>query len=324
VTRGTLQSGDLIGPSDVILGQALKSLIILNLLLDLRSLIGGNAVGELFAPEETLEHVVRTPFGLGLPFGSREKLFAEGAAAQAIDGLHLLQHGGASLDQGVNLSVHGLYCIHTDTIRKRKTNAGASFLNPGYSGVTHPHGARVCGCGCIFYRLAAPPRPAYNRGMCNDPNARPVVNLLVIGYGNTLRGDDGVGPRVAEAVGARGLPDVRTLVAPMLTPELAEPIAQARVVIFVDAAVDAPREVRFRPLSPADSSQLMAHAADPRTMLALARDVFGHAPEAWWLTIPVTDLAFRETLSPDGEQGCRDAVEAIQEFHSRLDGKHSG
>jgi len=35
------------------------------------------------------------------------------------------------------------------------------------------------------------------------------VDYLIIGYGNTLRGDDGAGPRVAEAVAGWGLPNVR-------------------------------------------------------------------------------------------------------------------
>ena len=108
----------------------------------------------------------------------------------------------------------------------------------------------------------------------------PPAGILVIGYGNTLRRDDGVGPRVAEAVSALALPGVRALTCPLLTPELADVIWRARVAIFVDAAVDAPREVQMRKLAPAGSSQVMAHAASPATLLALARDVFGHAPEA--------------------------------------------
>ena len=141
---------------------------------------------------------------------------------------------------------------------------------------------------------------------------RPPAGLLIIGYGNTLRGDDGVGPRVAEAVGALGLPGVRTLVCQQLSPEHAAPISLARTVIFVDAAVDAPPEVRLRRLEPSDTSQLMAHAADPRTMLALARDVFGHVPQAWWLTIPAVNMEFSETLSPEAEYGCDEAVKRIQ------------
>ena len=72
--------------------------------------------------------------------------------------------------------------------------------------------------------------------------------LLIIGYGNTLRRDDGVGPRVAEAVGKMNLPGVRTLICQQLSPEHADPVSQADIVIFVDAAVDAPREVQLREL----------------------------------------------------------------------------
>jgi hydrogenase maturation protease len=149
-------------------------------------------------------------------------------------------------------------------------------------------------------------------------NPVPIVpieaQLLVIGYGNTLRGDDGVGPRVAEAIEKLNLPGVRTLACPMLTPELADPIARAAKVIFVDAAVDAPKDVQWRKLEPNETSQLMAHAADPRTMLALARDVFGRTPEAWWLTIPAVDLGFREEFSPEVKKGFAEAVEKIRAF----------
>lgn len=141
-----------------------------------------------------------------------------------------------------------------------------------------------------------------------------ISDLLVIGYGNTLRGDDGVGPRVAEAVGSLRLPGVRTLICPLLTPELAEPVSRAAKVIFVDAAVDAPDKVQWRRLKPNETSQIMAHAADPRTMLALARDVFGRAPEAWWLTIPAVDLGFCEELSTVARRGFAEAVAKIQTF----------
>ena len=153
--------------------------------------------------------------------------------------------------------------------------------------------------------------------MNENQAAQKPANLLVIGYGNTLRGDDGVGPRVAEAFAAMHLPGVRTLVCQQLSPEHAEPISQAERVVFVDAAVDGPSEVQLRELEPGDSTQLMAHAADPRTMLALARDVFGHAPKAWWLTIPAEDLGFSETLSPVAQRGLERAIELVRQFASK-------
>ena len=140
------------------------------------------------------------------------------------------------------------------------------------------------------------------------------AGFLVIGYGNTLRGDDGVGPRVAEAIGKLNLPGVHALVCQQLSPEYADPVSRAHTVVFVDAAVDAPKEVQLRKLEPGESSQLMAHAADPRTMLALARDVFGHVPEAWWLTIPAIHLGFGTDYSPAAEAGFHTAVAEIKKL----------
>ena len=151
-------------------------------------------------------------------------------------------------------------------------------------------------------------------GVTGDSTPHSDAALLIIGYGNTLRRDDGVGPKVAEAAAALHLPGVEALAAPQLTPELAEPIARADRVVFVDAAVDAPRTVQMRKLTPAESSQVMAHAAEPSTLLALARDVFGRMPEAWWLTIPVEDLGFGEELSPLAKVGFEAALDRIREL----------
>lgn len=137
--------------------------------------------------------------------------------------------------------------------------------------------------------------------------------LLIVGYGNTLRSDDGVGPKAVDAVAAANWPAVQTLSCALLAPELADTISRAEHVVFVDAAVDVPPEVQLRPLSPADSSQIMAHAADPRTLLALARDVFGHAPRAWWLTIPAENLGIGEKLSPLAQAGLETAVNKLRE-----------
>ena len=76
-------------------------------------------------------------------------------------------------------------------------------------------------------------------GRANENRMSSKRHFLVIGYGNTLRGDDGVGPHVAEAIGAMRLPEVHTIVCQQLSPEHAAPISLAETVIFVDAAVDA-------------------------------------------------------------------------------------
>jgi hydrogenase maturation protease len=140
----------------------------------------------------------------------------------------------------------------------------------------------------------------------------PERNLLVIGYGSTLRCDDGVGPAVAEAIAAMNLPGVQTLACHQLLPELADAISKAGRVVFVDATVDGTSEVQLRELTAATSGQIMAHAADPQTLLALARDVFGRCPPAWWLTIPVQNTELGEEFSAVAQQGVQLAIEKIR------------
>jgi hydrogenase maturation protease len=137
-------------------------------------------------------------------------------------------------------------------------------------------------------------------------------DFLVIGYGNTLRSDDGVGAKVAAAVAELNLPGVVALVRHQLTPELAEPVSAACAVVFVDAAADASAEVQIRKLEPNESSQIMAHAADPRTLLTMAKQLFGRCPPAWWLTIPVENLEFGEELSPLAQRGYETALDRIR------------
>jgi hydrogenase maturation protease len=147
-------------------------------------------------------------------------------------------------------------------------------------------------------------------------------SLLVIGYGNTLRRDDGVGPRVAETLEELNLPGVLAMACPQLTPELAEPLSQADAAVFVDAAVGHRRPVRLRRLDPSESAQILAHAADPRTLLALARDAFGRAPKAWMLTIPAKELGFGERLSRSALRGLGKAVSSVRALHRRLQRGH--
>ncbi len=141
---------------------------------------------------------------------------------------------------------------------------------------------------------------------------------LVIGYGNTLRRDDGVGVEVAQTVASMNLPGVNVITRHQLVPELAEPISKASAVIFVDADVAATRHPELRPIQAAPAGQAFAHAANPRSLLALSRDVFGGNPKAWSLAVPVADFSFGFGLSPRSEKGLRAAVKRIQRFVAGL------
>jgi len=111
---------------------------------------------------------------------------------------------------------------------------------------------------------------------------------LIIGYGSPIRGDDAIGPLVADrlaAMAAAGkLPTgVEVQARHILTAELVEDMHRAARVIFLDAAADLPPgHVSRRPLSPdATAMSTMAHFHDPRELLAWCEALYGCVPEAW-------------------------------------------
>src|SRR5690349_20917952 len=118
------------------------------------------------------------------------------------------------------------------------------------------------------------------------------MRLLVIGYGNELRRDDGVGPRAARAVAAWRLPGVEGVAAHQLTPELAGLIGEAEGVVFVDGG---PHDaVRAPPMEPGRADQVLGHTGEPYELLALAEALYGRRPGAWLITLPAPQLGYGE------------------------------
>jgi hydrogenase maturation protease len=141
--------------------------------------------------------------------------------------------------------------------------------------------------------------------------------FLVIGYGNELRRDDGVGPRVARTVADWGIPDVRALAVHQLTPELADDIARAETVVFVDAALDdGMAQMSVQSVRAALSNAPTNHASSPPALLALAELLYGRRPVAWLLTVPARDLGFGVGLSLETE---KDAAQALGYIHKWLE-----
>jgi hydrogenase maturation protease len=137
---------------------------------------------------------------------------------------------------------------------------------------------------------------------------------LIIGYGNPLRGDDGIGWRVVQAVAEALLDTANVLTVHQLAPELAEPISRARVVVFVDAAVEGePGEVIYFALDGDAGWQpalqpIESHLTTPGALLAIALDLFGRRPPAYIVTVVGESFELSESLSPAVEAAVPEAV----------------
>lgn len=151
------------------------------------------------------------------------------------------------------------------------------------------------------------------------------LQVVVIGYGNTLRSDDGAGQVVAEAVEAWELPNVRSHSVHQLTPELAEHISTAKLVIFADAYPINQTEkndeiaIQVKAIQPTETNTPIGHTADPRSLLALTQMVYGVSPSAWWILIPAINFEFGEQLSLITQKGIQAALEQINQLIQQAD-----
>lgn len=142
--------------------------------------------------------------------------------------------------------------------------------------------------------------------------------VLVIGYGNTLRGDDAVGPLLAERL--RQEVDSRRVVVltcQQLTPELAGDLAGCGRAVFIDASREAAAgEIRCRPLTPGPGqSASLVHFLGSEQLLALARLVYGRAPAAYLVSVGGLRFDFGDRqLSPPVAAAVEPALERIREL----------
>jgi hydrogenase maturation protease len=112
--------------------------------------------------------------------------------------------------------------------------------------------------------------------------------VLVIGVGSLLRGDDAIGWHVVEEIERRALPGLQTRTVTQLVPELVEVIADASVVVFVDADVDVGRP-ELRPVVPAGDGPLTHHGT-PESLCWLASKVGYDCPPVYVLGMPASSF----------------------------------
>jgi hydrogenase maturation protease len=134
------------------------------------------------------------------------------------------------------------------------------------------------------------------------------VHTIVLAIGNTLRGDDGVAAHVADLLGARSGLDVRRV--HQLTPELAEEMAQAATVVFVDAAPGV-AAARLERLLPAPRRSPFAHSVSPGELVMLAEQLYGFKGAAYLCHVPVEKFTEGDSLSEAAKAGARAAVECV-------------
>jgi hydrogenase maturation protease len=122
---------------------------------------------------------------------------------------------------------------------------------------------------------------------------------LIIGYGNLLRSDDGVGQLVAEELARRDeFCGAGIVSCPQLLPDYAWLVSQAERVLVIDAAANlAPGQTMIQQVKPAALVGDVPHEFSPGMVVALAHSLYGNCPPTYLLTVGGENFELGDTLS---------------------------
>jgi hydrogenase maturation protease len=122
--------------------------------------------------------------------------------------------------------------------------------------------------------------------------------LLIFGYGNPSRGDDGLGPLLLDKLAALRLPDTECLTDFQLQVEHALDLRGRELVLFVDAHLSCRPPFSFARLQPARDRSYTTHAMTPAAVMQVFQDIEGREPPpSFLLSIRGERFALGEDLS---------------------------
>jgi hydrogenase maturation protease len=146
--------------------------------------------------------------------------------------------------------------------------------------------------------------------------------ILVLGYGNPGRQDDGLGPAVAANIDRLGWPNVMAYDNYQLNIEDAIDVGEHDIVWFVDATRTGAEPYSVSELSPAPAIEFTSHIMRPETILAIARQYFHRSPQAFLLAIRGYEFEFVEELTTEARDNLQAALamltDRIQALHKEI------
>ncbi len=137
------------------------------------------------------------------------------------------------------------------------------------------------------------------------------MRLLLLGIGNPGRQDDGLGPALAEALAARGIPGLAVDADYQLTVEDAAAVAECDLCLFADADAAGPGPFSLREVVARESLEFSSHGVEPDAVLGLSRRLFGKSPKAF--VFGIRGYAFGE-LAEGLSAGARENLEQALAF----------
>ncbi|UCH80202.1 MAG: hydrogenase maturation protease [Nitrospiraceae bacterium] len=137
--------------------------------------------------------------------------------------------------------------------------------------------------------------------------------ILIIGYGNPARCDDGLGPALAAKLEVSSIRGITVESDYQLTVEDAHDVAKHDIVIFADAAIRGKEPFSFHEILPQSPMSFSTHSVSPEAVLSFAQNMFHSRVRAYMLGIRGYEFnRFKERLSEDAERNLEEAFAFIQ------------
>jgi hydrogenase maturation protease len=141
-----------------------------------------------------------------------------------------------------------------------------------------------------------------------------INKILLFGYGNPARGDDALGPAVAEIIERKKIPGVTVDSDYQLTVEDSAQVAENDVVIFADASTDCREPFSFVPLTAKESGSFSSHSVEPAEVAALAERLFKSRAKCFVLGIRgYVFEQLKEDLTPKAKANLQKAVDFLED-----------
>ncbi len=139
--------------------------------------------------------------------------------------------------------------------------------------------------------------------------------ILILGYGNPARADDGLGPALAEIIESKNISAVTVEADYQLAVEDSSGVAENDIVIFADASTNAVQPFTFEPVEAKYSEDFSTHSVEPACIMALAESLFGSKVKGYILGIRGYEFDnFSEGLTKKAKANLQKAVCFIEEL----------
>ncbi len=147
-------------------------------------------------------------------------------------------------------------------------------------------------------------------------------NIIVIGFGNTLRGDDGIARLVLRELEKRldksidqttGSSRIRLVLKHQIDIIDAEVVSESDVVIFVDAHVsERLNDIDIREITGRETTTVnVTHISSPEELIVAAKEIYGTTPRAFVCAVRGYDFEFGEQITEPAQRLAHSAAEQL-------------